>query len=276
MAVACAGLVTAQDKAPKPAAPPRADDMEANFLGLSPPPNAEAVARGQKTFIATCGFCHGSNATGGAGGPDLVRSVLVLHDKGTGEQIGPVILNGRPEKGMPKFNMNEAQIKDIAAFLLSRNQAAANRGTYKIQNVVTGDAKAGRVYFERHCASCHADGDLAHIASKHDAVALQSLFLYPKQHLWPGMPAPRADPRRQTTVTVTTPAGESVSGMLDHIDDFSVSLTTASHEHRSWTLGDGRGVTAAVHNPLQGHIDLLPKYTNADMHDILAYLETMK
>jgi mono/diheme cytochrome c family protein len=250
--------------------------MVAKFLGLLPPPDPEAVARGQKTFVATCGFCHGTNARGGAGGPDLVRSVLVLHDEGKGDKIGPVILNGRPDKGMPKFNMTEAQIKDIAAFLLSRNQAAANRASYQIQNIVTGDPKAGHAYFSAHCASCHAEGDLAHIASKFDPVALQNLFLYPRQHRWPGMPGPPPDPRTETTGTVTLPSGESVSGILVHIDDFNVSLKDSSGEYHSWTLGDGSGVTVKVHNPLEGHIELLPKYTNADMHNILAYLETMK
>jgi mono/diheme cytochrome c family protein len=250
--------------------------MAAKFLGLLPAPNPEAVARGQKIFVSTCGFCHGTNATGGAGGPDLVRSVLVLHDEGKGDKIGPVILNGRPDKGMPKFNMTEAQIKDIAAFLLSRNQAAANRDTYKIQNIVTGDPKAGQAYFGAHCAGCHANGDLAHIASKFDPVALQNLFLYPKQHTWPGMPGPPPDPRAQTTVTVTLPSGESVSGALVHIDDFSVALRDSNHEYHSWSLGAGSGITVKIHNPLEGHIDLLPQYTNADMHNILAYLETMK
>jgi len=268
--VFCAALTSAQDQ--------RAD-MQAQirkFLGLLPPPNPAAVARGQKLFVANCGFCHGSTANGGATGPDLVRSVLVLHDEGKGQTIGPVILNGRPAKGMPKFSMTEEQIKDIAAFLLSRNQAAANRSTYQIQNVVTGNAQSGQIYFSAHCASCHSpSGDLAHIATKFDPVNLQSIFLYPKRHTF-GTPAAPQDPRAQTTVTVTLPSGESVSGVLDHIDDFSVSLTDSSGEYHSWTLAEGDGIHVQIHNPLEGHIELLPEYTNADMHNVLAYLETLK
>ncbi len=71
--------------------------------------------RGKNAFVSSCGFCHGANAKGGESGPDLLRSVLVLDDD-NGERIGPVILNGRPDKGMPKFAFSQAQISDIATF----------------------------------------------------------------------------------------------------------------------------------------------------------------
>jgi cytochrome c oxidase cbb3-type subunit 3 len=148
-----------QDAAPTP--PPQdqsAGAIEAarNFLAIGAAPNPEAVKRGQAIFVPTCGFCHGTNAGGGNAGPDLVRSVLVLHDKGTGKEITPVIHNGRPGTAMPAFsNLTDAQIQDIAAFLLSRNQAAANRMAYQLLNIVTGDPKAGETYFTAHCASCH-------------------------------------------------------------------------------------------------------------------------
>ncbi len=249
-----------------------------DFLAIGAPADPAAAARGQKTFVANCAFCHGSDAGGGNGGPNLVRSVLVLHDKGTGKEIGPVILHGRAGKGMPAFtNFTEAQIQDIAQYLLSRNQAAANRMDYKILNINTGDPKAGEAYFSAHCANCHsATGDLAHIASKMEPVALQSRFLYPKQSHYPGMPGPAPDPRAQKTVTVTLPSGPSYSGKLDHLDDFSVSLTDDSGEHHSWLFDQEKGIQVKVKDPLQAHEELLKQYTNADMHNILAYLETLQ
>jgi len=248
-----------------------------DFLATGPPPDPEAVARGEKLFVTNCAFCHGSNARGGATGPDLVRSVLVLHDEGTGKTIGPVILNGRPDKGMPKFSFTDAQIKDVAAFLRSRNQAAANRMDYKILDINTGDPKAGEAYFTAHCAKCHSpSGDLAHIASKYDAPSLQNKFLYPIEHRYPGMPGPPPDPRAEKTVTVTLPSGESVSGKLDHLDDFSVSLSDASGEYHSWNIDGASGPRIEVHDPLKAHEELLKQYTDADMHNILAYLETLK
>jgi cytochrome c oxidase cbb3-type subunit III len=259
---------------------PGAQNMNAqirNFLAVGAPPDPEAVARGQKLFVTNCAFCHGTNARGGSTGPDLVRSVLVLHDEGTGKDIGPVIQNGRPAKGMPKFDFNEAQVKDIAAFLRSLNQAAANRMDYKILNINTGDPKLGEAYFNAHCANCHsATGDLAHIASRYDPPALETKFLYPLEHHYPGMPGPPPDPKAQRTVTVSLPNGESFSGTLDDIDDFSVSLTDSSGEHHSWLIGDGSGVRLDIQDPLKAHEELLKQYSNADMHNILAYLETLK
>jgi mono/diheme cytochrome c family protein len=263
----------------KPAAqgPPNRAAMMRKFLGIGAPPDPAAVDRGQKLFVANCAFCHGSTANGGATGPDLVRSVVVLHDQGTGKDIGKVVLNGRPDKGMPKFNMTDAQIKDIAAFLLSRTQAAANRGSYEIQNIVTGDAKAGETYFNAHCSSCHSpSGDLAHIATKYDPVALQSRFLYPRDRRAFGMEGPPPNPKSEITVKVTLASGQSYEGRLDHIDDFSVALVEPSGEYHSWLLDAEKGIKVEVHNPLQAHADMLPGYTNADMHNILAYLETLK
>ena len=248
------------------------------FLAIGAPPDPAAVKRGQGTFVSNCGFCHGSNASGGNTGPDLVRSVLVLHDAGSGKEIGPVIHNGRQGKGMPAFsNLTDAQIKDIAAFLLHRSQSAANRMSYKILNIVTGDAKQGEAYFGAHCASCHSAGDdLAHIASKFEPVALQGRFLYPRSEHDSGTGGPPVNPKEQKTVTVTLGSGQTYSGTLDRIDDFSVALTDSAGEHRSWVFDDEKGIDVKVHDPLKAHADLLRAYTDADMHNILAYLETLK
>jgi cytochrome c oxidase cbb3-type subunit III len=252
-----------------PPTPPAARPPDRrNFFGLPPGPDSDAVERGQKLYVASCGFCHGSTAKGGNGGPDLVRSVLVLHDEGSGSKIGPVILEGRPDKGMPKFSMSSPEIKDIAAFLMSRGQSTVLRGEYAIQNVVTGDAKAGQAYFDAHCASCHSPtGDLAHVSGKYDAPTLQGRFLYPRGRL---------SAKAQLMATVTTPSGESFSGVVNSIDDFNIALTDSSGHYRSWLLGEGNGIKAVVHDPLDGHEKLLKSYTDADMHNILAYLVTLK
>ena len=122
--LASCALLPAQEPQASAAAKPRRDGFARTFFGLSAASDPAAVERGQQLNVTNCGFCHGTNANGGNSGPDLVRSVLVLHDEGLGTQIGQVILNGRPAKGMPKFNVTDAQVKDIAAFLLGRSQAA--------------------------------------------------------------------------------------------------------------------------------------------------------
>lgn len=252
-------------------------DRARKFLAIGDAPDPAAVERGKTTFIATCGFCHGSNAKGGESGPDLLRSVYVLRDK-NGDQIGPIIHQGRPGKGMPAFaSMTQSQISDISAFLISRYQAAANRGSYEIQNVVTGDAKAGEAYFNGpgKCNTCHSGtGDLAGIAKKYEPDALQSRFLYPAPH-GRGENA-KPSPRAQAKATVTLPTGEAVSGVLEHYDDFSVSLVDGDGMLRSWPLDAESKIKVDVQDPLAEHAALLKKYTNTDMHNLLAYLETLK
>ena len=235
-----------------------------------------AVERGHKQFVATCAFCHGSNAKGGESGPDLLRSPLVLDDD-HGDHIGPVILNGRPEKGMPKFALTSEQIADISAFLLDRVRAAALRGTYQILNIVVGDPKAGEAYFNGtgRCTTCHsATGDLAHIASKYDPVTVQQRIVMPREGRGGFMQPPRPS-GEAVTVTVTLPSGESFQGRVEHIDDFVVSLIDTNGEYHSFTR-HGNTPKVEMRDPLQAHIDMLMKYTDTDIHNLTAYLVTLK
>jgi len=149
--------------------------------GIPPAPDQTAVDRGQKLFGQNCSFCHGKEANGGDGGPDLIRSVLVNHDE-NGNLIAPVVLNGRLEKGMPKFSLTPVQISDIATFLHARNRYVRYRQLYQVKDVITGDVKAGEVYFngDGRCNTCHSPaGDLAHVASEYEPEALLRTFLYP-------------------------------------------------------------------------------------------------
>lgn len=232
-------------------------------LALPPDPPPEIVQRGKRLYSATCAFCHGANATGGETGPSLVRSVLVLHDKGTGSAIGPILLAGRPDKGMPKFSLTPDQIQDIAGFLLSRQNAAADRRTYHVEFALSGDVARGKQFFVSHCAACHSPVDtFKNLVQTKEPAQVQDLFLMPR-----GV-------KRQATVTISS--GESFTGELVQLDDFLVTIRDKSGLARSWSLEDSRRVKVEVTDPLQGHRDLLPKYSDQDIHDILAYLETLK
>ena len=238
------------------------------FLGLGPAPDAAAAERGAKLYAPNCAFCHGEKANG-AEGPDLIRSSVVLHDE-KGESIGAVVHSGRPDRGMPAFGgFTPEQLYDLAEFLHMRVYMAANRGEYKALNVVTGDAAAGKVYFDAHCASCHSTtGDLAHIGSKMQPADLQQAFLYPgARGYMPGAP-------RIEKVTVKLPSGESVSGTLKHLDDFNVSLVDASGEYRSFPRGPG--VEVNLDDQLAAHRELLDRYTDSDMHNLTAFLAGLK
>jgi mono/diheme cytochrome c family protein len=233
-----------------------------------------SVERGQKQFVSTCGFCHGSNAKGGETGPDLLRSVVVLDDD-HGEKIGEVVRNGRPDKGMPKFALTETQITDIANFLHNSIKAASQRGSYQILNIVVGNPQAGQAYFEANCASCHSvTGDLKGIGAKYDPATLQDKLLMPREERRFGSAGP-IDKAAEITVTVTLPSGQKVEGALDHIDDFLVALTDANGDYRSFTrTGDIPKVE--IHDPLRAHSEMLTHYTDANIHNLTAYLVTLK
>jgi len=234
--------------------------------------DAATLERGRTLFVSTCGGCHGSNAKGGENGPDLVRSVQVIDDE-NGNLIGPIVRGGRQAQGMPKLDLTQAQISDIVAFLHEGVRAAAERGTYKILNIVTGNAKAGESFFngEGKCSTCHSPaGDLKGIGAKYDPITLQGRFLMPV--------GGRPNQRRTTApivVTVTLPAGQSFKGTLERIDDFNVSLTDANGDYHSF-VRNGAIPKVDLNDPIKAHYDMLPKYTDADMHNLTAYLVTLK
>lgn len=243
-------------------------------LAQAPPPKFDpaAVARGRQAFVTTCAFCHGTNAKGGEKGPDLLRSVLVLHDD-AGKSIGPVILNGRPEKGMPRFQFTPAQISDVAVFLHSSIAAAEDRDNYKILNIVVGNPRAGEAYFQSHCAACHSpSGDLKGIAARYDPAALQGKFIQPDMTWNEGTPPHKVF---ALSVTVTLPSGESFTGMPVTLNDFNVSLRDSHGDLHSFNRAAG-SPKVQLHNRLQAHFDLLSRYTDDDIHNVTAYLVTLK
>jgi cytochrome c oxidase cbb3-type subunit 3 len=224
----------------------------------------QQAQRGRQEFAQACGFCHGEDATGSRA-PDLVRSPLVNRDNG-GDLIAPVIRNGRPDKGMPALPLPDDAIQDIVAFLHARVAEAMHSSRvgadYPVERLLTGNAAAGRAYFNGagKCSSCHSPaGDLAGIAQKYPPLRLEERFLAPR-----GAAA---------TLIVTTPSGERVSGKMVHLDEFSVALRDSSGWYHSWPRDK---VKVTVHDPLQAHRELLARYTDADIHNLFAYLETLR
>jgi cytochrome c oxidase cbb3-type subunit III len=232
-----------------------------------------AVARGATVFRTYCAGCHGVAANGGAGAPDLVRSLLVLDDE-KGILIAPVVREGRPDKGMPRLGLTEPQIADVVAWLHARTYAAGHRATYAFQEIRSGDPKQGAAYFRGAggCSGCHsATGDLAGIGKKYDSLALQTRWLHPRSARRGGT----VSPGTERTVTVTLPDGQTCSGKLLHIDDFNVSLRDGQNQFHSFSR-DTPGIKVSVHDPLEAHEKLLPTYTDSDIHNVTAYLATLK
>jgi len=239
-----------------------------------PPGDPAAIERGKALYSVNCQFCHGADTRGGDSGPSLLRSGLVLDDR-SGELMAPVIQNGRTDRGMPKFAFSNDQVADVAAFIHTFRAAGYDESRVKPPSIVVGDAKAGEAFFNAKCASCHSpSGDLRGLATRiSDDRLLQQSWLMPGSGGGRGGPSPVTV--RPTTVTVTLPSGERVEGKLDRLDDFVVSLITADGTHRSFrTNGDTPKVE--VHDPLEPHKKLLPTYSDADIHNVTAFLVTLK
>jgi cytochrome c oxidase cbb3-type subunit 3 len=223
------------------------------------------VIRGQATFQSNCAACHGANATGSVG-PNLITSVTVRHDT-AGDEIGKVVHEGRMDKGMPAFpNLTPAQITDIAAFLHARVTLASRASALSGSSVggstlAGGNASAGQALFQSRCATCHnPTGDLKGVATKLPAADLLTMMLLPPT-------------RGVGTGTVTPRHGAPVKGTFLHRDAFTVTLRTAGGSTPTFMTKE---VTVTVDDPLKGHRDLLSTYTDKDLHDVFAYLETLK
>lgn len=248
----------------------------ANAFPARPPGDPAAIARGKNLYDTNCSFCHGEDARGGAeGGPNLIRSDTLLTDQ-NGETVSRVVQNGRTERGMPKFTLSSAEVSDIAAFIHSFGISSRDPGRMRPPNILVGEAKAGEVFFKAKCSTCHSvTGDLKGIATRiSDPRTLQQTWLMPVVYgaRTVDSGAINVPP---VTVTVTLPDGQKADGRLGRIDDFIVTLTQADGAARSFRR-DGNTPKVEVHDPLQPHKDLLRVYSDKDIHDVTAYLATIK
>src|SRR5471032_1183233 len=253
------------------AAPPRRQDFPRR-----PPGDPAAIERGKALYGVNCTFCHGADTRGGDGGPSLLRTATVLDDQ-RGELIGVVVKNGRPDRGMPKFTFRDEQIEDIAAFIHTFTAAGYDESRNPPPSIIVGDAKAGAAYFNAKCASCHSpDRDMKAFAAKFtDPKLLQQAWMMPGSGGGGRGAGPSPVKAPPITVTVTLASGEKVTGELDKLDDFVVSLTLPDGTHRSFTTS-GNTPAVEVHDPLQPHKDLLRVYSDAEIHNVTAFLVTLK
>jgi cytochrome c oxidase cbb3-type subunit 3 len=225
----------------------------------------ELIQSGGALFRQDCSFCHGRDAGGGESGPDLTRSKLVTADVG-GDKIGVVVRSGRPDKGMPRFAYTDQQIAGVMAFIHTQQTNALNdkggRKGVDVADLQTGNVAAGKQYFEGAggCSTCHSPtGDLAGIASRHQGLELEKRMLYPEH--------------AKSKVTVTLASGQTMSGTVAYLDEFTVGLVDATGTYQSWRIAD---VKYKVDSPAEAHVELFGKYTDADIHNLMAYLQTLR
>jgi cytochrome c oxidase cbb3-type subunit 3 len=262
-------------RAPRPAGPAAGADNKHVV-------DAAAADRGRKVWASECIDCHGTYARGTDKGPNLVRSDLVLHDR-YGSELGPFLRKGHPmQSGAASSGLTAVQIAELSHFLHQRVYDTL-RGSpiFQMHDILTGDAAAGGAYFNGAggCTACHSvTGDLKGVGSKYDPPALLAKFLNPRSGGRGGRGGRGAvafvPGTKQVTLTITPPSGEPVTGVPVVFDDFDVAVRDASGELHSWTRTPQLKIVK--NDPFAAHDALLEKYTDKNMHDLLAYLVTLK
>jgi cytochrome c oxidase cbb3-type subunit 3 len=241
-------------------------------------PATPAGGGGQRLFATNCGFCHGPDARGGSeGGPDLTRSPIALSPS----QLTEFLKVGRPPK-MPPFDLPGTDIAAISAYVTSQAPGVGRNAPVDPTVVLVGDAAAGKAYFNGpgKCTTCHSvTGDLKNIGSKYIPQLLQGRMILARGS--GGYPGLAFGPARANVVDVprkveVTPAkGPTVSGDLEKVSDYVVTLKDSNGMLHTFAR-EGAEPKVKITDPLQAHIDMLPKWTNRDMHDVTAYLVTLK
>ena len=233
-----------------------------------------AAERGRTVWAAECITCHGTQARGTDRGPNLMRSLVLLRDRNASE-LGPFLKKGHAlQSGRPSSSMTDAQVQEVGHFLHQRLNEVLAKGIdfFKPERVLTGDSKAGASFFagDGKCTACHAaTGNLAGVGARYDAVTVQQRMLFPTGRGRGAAPNPAA-----VTVTVTPASGPAVSGVLVQLDDFDVTLRDASGNVRTFRRTPTLKVVKT--DPLQAHRLLLDTITDKQMHDLVAYLVTLK
>jgi cytochrome c oxidase cbb3-type subunit III len=265
-ALIAAGVMTAQGPG-KPGASPASQAPPPTVTPQTYP--ADQIRTGEQRFVSDCGFCHGRDAEGGETGPDLTRSKLVAEDS-RGDKIEPLLRAGRPDQGMPSFKLSNTGASAIVAYIHDRKTKSealgGGRRSVDATDLATGTAEAGRRYFNGagNCSSCHSPtGDLAGVASKYQGLALLQRMLYPA-----GRPAP-ARPK----VTLTPASGQAIVAPLASEDEFTIVILDASGARQTY---EKSAVRFKIDDPMSAHFDQLGKYTDDDMHNVFAYLDTLK
>ena len=271
-------------------------------ISRTPPVDQAAHDRGRGLWAMHCVTCHGSQARGSESGPNIIRTRTVNYDRATtaGAVLGPFLKAGhQTQSGKASASFTDEEIVALANFLRQRvNDTMRGSPIFTVGDVVVGDAKAGETYFNGAggCAACHnaTKGSLAGIASRLAPVDVQQRMLFPggggrfggggggraaggaagRGGPAAGAPAAPAANPNAITVTIASATGPALSGVLVEESDFYVTLRDASGQIR--VVRRAAGLTITKVNPLQAHIDLLDRITDTQIHDLVAYLETMK
>jgi cytochrome c oxidase cbb3-type subunit 3 len=119
--------------------------LKKDIMTVAADPKAKEI--GQRLFLTYCAQCHGSDAKGGKGFPNLTDNDWLWG--GTPERIQETIMKGRDAVMTPKGvkpDMDGQQIKDVVAYVRSLSGLDSKSG---------GSVEHGKELFPQACAACH-------------------------------------------------------------------------------------------------------------------------
>jgi len=247
----------------------------ANSYPAHPQAAPEVIARGKVIYDANCASCHAADMRGTDTGINIIRTQRVLDDN-TGELIAPFLQAGHPAANKKTFNFDAGQITDLAGYIHTKRAQGYDASRNQPDSVLVGDATAGQAAFQARCGKCHSvTGDLKGFGAKFtNPQTLQNTWIMPGGGGRGGFGGGTTNVP-PATVTVTLANGKKLEGRLGRIDDFIVILTDADGvAHTISRNGDIPKVE--IHDPLADHRHLMRVYTDKEIHDITAYLVTVK
>lgn len=220
-------------------------------------------ARGAVFFRSQCASCHGADATGGAGGPNLTTGTF--RHAASDEGLFKVITKGVAGTPMPGFSMNGREIWQIVGYLRSLSAT-------RMAEQAKGDAAKGRsLVTAQKCMGCHwlngagaprgldlsAIGTRLSVGELKRALMEPSADVAPQYWLWEGK----------------LRSGEAIKGHRLNEDTFSLQIMDST--------GKLRGIDKAVlaEQKLERR-SAMPSFkdrlSEAQLNDIVSYLVTLK
>jgi cytochrome c oxidase cbb3-type subunit 3 len=252
---------------------------------IRPLASQDVLLRGKTLYEANCAGCHADDMRGVIGkGNNLLRSAVAMDD-----QHGELII-ANLAKHNPPVTLVEADgvaaseyIHSVLATMGAQGSPPGRNPVGLKLNVLVGDPQAGKAYFDAHCANCHSiTGDLKGIGSQYgDPITLQNAWV-------PGAGAGgrggggggggRGGGGRGGKATVTMQNGQKIEGTLVREDDFLVILTLPDGTRRYLPIENG-WPKVEVEDPQAAHKKMVLELDdphNKNMHDVTAYLATLK
>jgi cytochrome c oxidase cbb3-type subunit 3 len=250
---------------------------------IRPLASQDVIIRGKALYDANCASCHAADMRGVEGkGNNLLRSALAMDDQ-HGELIKANLAKHNPPVNLVETDVvaTSEYIHSVLATMGSQGSPPGRNPVGLHLNVLSGDPQAGKTYFDAHCASCHSiTGDMKGIGARYDGdpAGLQNSWVAGAGGGGGRGGGGRGGGGRGGKATVTMQNGQKIEGTIAREDDFLVVLNLPDGTKRYMPILNG-WPKVEVEDPQAAHKKMILEMDdphNKNMHDVTAYLATLK